>query len=64
MRLSDAQLCSDSTSCPTDALIRFGSIGADQVADDDDCFIVIAPQNVVGASLVSDFLPLSVSLHI
>jgi Domain of unknown function (DUF1995) len=36
-------------------LIRFGAIGADQVADDDDCFILVAPQNVVGACVI-DYL--------
>jgi len=27
------------------AFIRFGAIGADQAADDDDLFIIVAPQN-------------------
>lgn len=35
--------------------IRFGAIGADQVMEDDDCFIVVAPQNVVGACII-DYL--------
>lgn len=29
----------------SEALIRFGEIGKDQVAPDDDIFIIIAPQN-------------------
>lgn len=28
-----------------EALLRFGTVGADQVADDDDVVIVISPQN-------------------
>ena len=35
-----------------DTQIRFGAIAADEVADDDDCFIVVAPQNVVGACII------------
>ena len=35
-----------------EALIRFGRIGADVLADDDDVVIVIAPQNVVGAMVI------------
>merc|ERR1711871_1096042 len=35
--------------------IRFGAIGADQVAEDGDCFIVVAPQNIVGACII-DYL--------
>ena len=31
--------------------IRFGAIGADHVADDDDVLLLLAPQNMVGVSL-------------
>lgn len=43
---------SENTGTKSAALIRFGSIGADECADDDDVFIIIAPQNVVGASIM------------
>mmetsp|Transcript_2988 Transcript_2988/g.3129 ORF Transcript_2988/g.3129 Transcript_2988/m.3129 type:complete len:449 (+) Transcript_2988:231-1577(+) len=36
-----------------EALIRFGCIGADQVAEDDDVVIIIAPQNTVNGELVT-----------
>jgi len=36
----------------SEALIRFGTIGADVVADDDDVVIIIAPQNVVGGMII------------
>lgn len=36
-----------------EALIRFGCIGANEVADDDDVLIVIAPQNMVGAAVTN-----------
>lgn len=32
--------------------VRFGKIGADQIRDDDDLLVLIAPQNVVGGSLM------------
>ena len=35
-----------------EALIRYGQVGANQIADDDDVVIVIAPQNVVGAMVI------------
>lgn len=35
-----------------EAMIRYGQVGADQVADDDDVVIVISPQNVVGAMVI------------
>lgn len=28
--------------------VRFGAVGAEHVQDDDDCFLLIAPQNMVG----------------
>lgn len=36
----------------SEALIRLGTIGADQVADDDDVFIIICPQNVIGGLII------------
>lgn len=36
----------------SEALIRFGTIGANVLASDDDVIIVIAPQNVVGGMIV------------
>ena len=41
--------------------MRLGRVGADEIADDDDVVIVIAPQNMIGAEvifLVSDLLML------
>lgn len=35
----------DNTTPRKEALLRFGTVGADQVAPDDDVIIVIAPQN-------------------
>ena len=53
------ELTAEQKAKPTDiesprkeALIRFGRIGADVLADDDDVVIVIAPQNVVGAMVI------------
>lgn len=37
-----------------EALIRLGTIGAEQAAEDDDVFIVMAPQNVVGGMIVDE----------
>jgi len=37
-----------------EALIRLGTIGAEQVAADDDVLIVMAPQNVVGGMIVEE----------
>lgn len=57
-RLSDEQLApvggvgSAAVNTPAE-LIRFGALGADQVADDDDVFIIVAPQNVIGASVMT-----------
>ena len=34
-----------------DGAVRFGAVGADQVSADDDVFVVLAPQNMVGASI-------------
>jgi len=31
--------------------VRFGAVGADQVSEDDEAFIVLAPQSMVGASI-------------
>jgi hypothetical protein len=36
----------------SEMLVRFGTVGADVLAQDDDVVIVIAPQNVVGGSIV------------
>jgi len=36
---------------PADALVRFGAVGASEVAPDDDVLLVLAPQNMVGASI-------------
>ena len=35
-----------------EGFVRFGAVGADQVKDDDDIIIVIAPQNVVGGMII------------
>jgi hypothetical protein len=35
-----------------EALIRFGCVGANEIKDDDDVLIVIAPQNVIGAVVI------------
>lgn len=35
-----------------EALIRLGCVGSDQVADDDEVFIIIAPQNVIGGMIL------------
>ena len=36
---------------PVEGLVRFGAIGAAEVAPDDDVFILLAPQSMVGASI-------------
>jgi len=36
----------------SEALIRLGTIGADQYASDDDVVIVVSPQNVIGGMIV------------
>ena len=53
-RLNSDQKASvdDAKNRRSEALVRFGSIGRDQVAPDDDIIIVIAPQNLIGGSLV------------
>ena len=33
-------------------LIRFGGVGAEEVAADDDVLIILAPQSMVGASVI------------
>jgi len=35
----------------TEGLVCFGAVGADEVGDDDDVLLVIAPQSMVGASI-------------
>ena len=35
------------------SLIRIGDISRDTVAEDDDVFVVISPQNIVGGSIIS-----------
>jgi len=35
-----------------DVLVRFGVVGADVIADDDDVVIFVGPQNMVGGSIV------------
>mmetsp|Transcript_2763 Transcript_2763/g.8623 ORF Transcript_2763/g.8623 Transcript_2763/m.8623 type:complete len:118 (-) Transcript_2763:547-900(-) len=35
-----------------DALVRFGAIGGEEVAPDDDVLLVLAPQSMVGAPIV------------
>lgn len=35
-----------------DGVVRFGSLGADQVTPEDDIFIVLCPQNMQGASVI------------
>ena len=42
------------------ALIRFGKIGDTEISDDDDCIIAIAPQNIVGASIIPDLKSMTV----
>lgn len=53
-RLSPEQKANvnDNKNRRNEALVRFGAIGKDQVAPDDDIVIVIAPQNLVGGSLI------------
>lgn len=35
-----------------DGFVRFGSVGEDQVEDDDDVFVILCPQNMQGAALL------------
>ena len=42
-----------------EALIRLGTIGADQVADDDDVILVMCPQNVVGGMIITELESMS-----
>jgi hypothetical protein len=53
-RLSPEQKANvnDSKNRRNEALVRFGAIGKDQVAPDDDIVIVIAPQNLIGGTLI------------
>ncbi|XP_024362202.1 probable adenylate kinase 5, chloroplastic isoform X2 [Physcomitrium patens] len=37
-----------------DTFIRFGAVGAKEVYDDDDMFILMAPQNAVGNCIIDD----------
>ncbi len=39
--------------------IRFGAVGADEVAGDDDVVLVIAPQSMVGASIYEYLAPMA-----
>ena len=36
-----------------EAMIRLGTIGPDQIQDDDDVLIIICPQNVIGGILIN-----------
>ena len=42
-----------------EALIRLGTVGANQVADDDDVIIVMCPQNVVGGMIIEELEAMS-----
>lgn len=35
-----------------EALIRFGTVGSDQIRDDDDILLVIAPQNIINGVII------------
>eukprot|EP01038_Epipyxis_sp_PR26KG_P011101 gene11101-14896_t len=43
---------SDNNNRRSEAMIRLGAIGKDELADDDDVIIVIAPQNVIGGMII------------
>lgn len=40
------------------SVIRFGTVGPDQIKDDDDCILVIAPQNIVGGCVIDYLQPM------
>lgn len=43
---------SDNKEPRSEALIRLGGVGPDYVAEDDDMFIIIAPQNIIGGEVI------------
>ena len=40
------------------SVIRFGTVGPDEIKDDDDCIIVVAPQNIVGGCVIDYLQPM------